>query len=72
MRLLGGVDHRIRDGGGKGRDDEEKVISGEEIEEAVRKIKKGKATGIDEVPGEGWKYGGKEMRDWIEEFCNRA
>lgn len=72
MRLLGGVEHRIRDGEEKGRDDEEKVISGEEIEEAVRKIKEGKAVGIDGVPGEGWKYGGKEVRDWIEEFCNRV
>lgn len=50
---------------------EEKEISREEIREVVRKMKDGKAVGIDEVPGEIWKYGGEEMEEWIGGFATR-
>jgi len=55
MRLLGEVEHRVRERGGRRREDEEEEISREEIKIAIRKIK----------------YGGEEVTDWTGEFCNR-
>lgn len=52
MRLLGGVEHRVREGDGRVREGREKEISKEEIKEAIRKIKDGKAVGVDGIPGE--------------------
>lgn len=75
MRLLGGVEVRVvrGDRGGRGREqvDGEEGISRKEIN-AIRKIKEGKALGVDEIPGEVWKYEGEELEDWIWRFCNRV
>ncbi|XP_011861973.1 PREDICTED: uncharacterized protein LOC105558726, partial [Vollenhovia emeryi] len=72
MRLLGGVDNRITEGeGGKRRDNEEE-ISKEEIKEAINRIKKGKAIGIDGIPGEAWMYAGEETTEWVWSYCNRV
>jgi len=38
---------------------------------AIRKIREGKAAGVDGVPGEVWRYGGEELTEWTGEFCNR-
>jgi len=73
MRLLGRVEGRvvkgmgIREVGGK----EERDIGEEEIKRAIRRLGKGKASGIDGIPGEVWKYGGEEIERWAGEFCNR-
>jgi len=32
---------------------------------------KGKASGIDGIPGDDWKYGGEEIERWVWEFCNK-
>jgi hypothetical protein len=72
MRLLGGVEHRVREGDGKRGEGEEEEISREEIREAINKIKDGKAAGANGVPGEVWKYGGERVTEWIIEFCNRV
>jgi len=41
--------------------------------EVIKKIKDGKAVGVDGVPGKVWKYGrGEKVLDWIVEFCNRV
>jgi len=54
-----GVEKRGREG----REGEEKKreIDREEIREVMKKIKRGKAAGIDEIPAEAWKYGGEEV-----------
>lgn len=44
----------------------------EEIREAIRSLKDGKAAGCDGIPGEVWKYGGEEMMEWGWHFCNRV
>jgi len=51
---------------------EEKEISKEEIRLVIRKMKDGKAAGLDGLPGEVWKYGGEEMIEWIWSFCNKV
>ena len=35
-------------------------------------MKDKKAAGIDEIPNDVWKYGGKEMREWIWVMCNKV
>ena len=35
-------------------------------------MKDKEAAGIDEMPIEVWKYGGKEMREWVWIMCNRV
>lgn len=74
MRLLGGVEVRvIKRGGGEveGREEKEK-IGKEEFRKIIRKLREGKAWGLDGIPREVWKYGGGEMLEkWITEFCNR-
>lgn len=64
MRLLGGVNKRITERKGEERKGHEEEISKEEVKVAFKKIKEGKATGIDGIPGEAWKYGGR--RQWSE------
>lgn len=64
MRLLGGVNKRITERKGEERKGHEEEISKEEVKVAFKKIKEGKATGIDRIPGEALKYGGK--RQWSE------
>jgi len=73
MRLLGGIEGKVVKGtGGEGREGkEEKRISREEVRRAIRKIKEGKACGIDGIPGEVWKFGGNEIENWVWEFSNR-
>ncbi|XP_011859507.1 PREDICTED: putative golgin subfamily A member 6-like protein 6, partial [Vollenhovia emeryi] len=72
MRLLGGVDNRITEGEGGKRKDNEEEISKEEIKEAINRIKKGKAIGIDGIPGEAWMYAGEETTEWVWSYCNRV
>jgi len=71
MGLLGGVEMKAVMGEGrKTRDIEEKEISRKEIKEAMKRIKEGKATGGEGIPGEAWKYGGVEVEEWIWNLCN--
>lgn len=35
----------------------------------IKKIKDGKAIGVDEISGKVWKYGEEKLLDWIIEFC---
>lgn len=72
MRLLGGVENKVIGGGGSRTKGDEEGISRQEIKEAVRSIKDGKAAGLDEIPGEVWKYGGKEIEEWVWNMCNRV
>lgn len=68
MRLLGGIERRVREGKEKERG-EEKEISRKKIREASNKIKDRKAAEIDGVPGEMWKYEREGIIKWTEEFC---
>lgn len=70
MRLLG-VNKRITEGKGEERKGHEEEISKEEVKVIFKKIKEGKATGIDGIPGETWKYGGEKTMKWTWIFCNR-
>lgn len=36
------------------------------------RLKNGKAAGINEIPGEAWKYGGEGLEKWAWKFCNRV
>jgi len=63
MRLLGGLEHRVKEGEGRRREEEEEEISREEIKEAIMKLREGKAAGIDGMPGEVWIYGGEELTE---------
>lgn len=78
MRLLGGVKSREVKEREKGErwlereGDTEGNIEWEEIRRIKDRIKEEKAAGIDEMPGEVWKYGGEEVIEWMREFCNRV
>lgn len=63
MKVLGRVERRVRKGikGERRNSDIEEEISREEVRAAIRKQKAGKASGIDEIPMEMWKYGGEEI-----------
>lgn len=56
------MENKVKKGKGKEErreEDEEEGISKEEIKKVIARIKDGKAAGIDEIPGEVWKYGGR-------------
>lgn len=56
----------------EGEEGEEEEINRDEIGEAIKRIKKGKATGSDGIAGEVWKFGGEELERWLRNFCNRV
>ena len=60
-----------REEGGEEEEEREEEINKGEIREAIKKLKEGKAAGIDEIPNEIWKYGGEEIEEWTWSFCNR-
>jgi len=43
----------------------------EEIKRAIGRLGEGKASGIDRILEEVWKYGDEEIKRWVWEFCNR-
>ncbi|XP_067217103.1 LINE-1 retrotransposable element ORF2 protein [Linepithema humile] len=75
MRLLGGTEGKVVKGGERkkgGEGEEEEEISRKEIKEAIKKLRNGKAMGVDGIPGEAWKYGGEEVEEWVWSWCNRV
>jgi len=83
MGLLGGVERRVilggerKIGGEKGEVDkigevEEIEISGDKIKRAMKRLRDGKAMGLDEIPGEVWKYGGERLERWVRDYCNEV
>lgn len=63
MELLGGVKGRVVKGE-KGRKKEEENEA-EEIREAIKMLKDGKAMETDEIPGKAWRYGRKEVEEYV-------
>ena len=67
MCLLGGVEARVvrgeerMDRESSGRD-EEQVISKEEVRRVVNNLKVGKAGGLDGIPNEVWRWGGRKVK----------
>ncbi|XP_011641707.1 cilia- and flagella-associated protein 251-like [Pogonomyrmex barbatus] len=65
-KLLGGEEVEEERESERGKIKEEKQVERElkteEIAEAVKKLKKGKAAGIDGIPMEAWKYGGGKVK----------
>ncbi|XP_071572942.1 uncharacterized protein [Temnothorax nylanderi] len=75
MKLLGGVEGRVRMGKEGVREEKEGEEEGEislgEMKRVMRKLKDGKAMGRDGIPSEVWKRGGKELEIWAWRFINR-
>lgn len=73
IRLPGGVERRMRRGRKSRREgeeeEEERELGREEVKKILGDLKDGKAMGMDELPNEVWKYGGKEMERWAWEVC---
>jgi len=62
--LLGDVERRVVQGEDRrGRREEEEDLRREEIRGILKKVKDGKALGVDGIPGETWKYGGEGMEE---------
>jgi len=59
-------------GGEKGRVDEEKDISGDEIKRAMKRLRDGKAMGLDGIPRMAWKYEGERLERWVRDYCNKV
>lgn len=57
-------------GKGKRRIDDERKIRREELRRIFGKLKDGKATIVDSISSEIWKYGGQELENW-ERILNR-
>lgn len=57
MGVIEGTKKRMKEEkGSQGKEEEEEVeISKEELNKAIKRLKDGKATGLDEVPAEVWK-----------------
>lgn len=73
MRLLGGMESRIVKGEKRRMTGEEiEEITKEEIKKTATKVKNGKATRLDEIPSEVWKYGEEEIMNWMWGFCNKV
>src|ERR1044072_9868434 len=51
-------------------EDQERNISKEKVEVAIRKVKKGKSTGMDGIYGEMIKEGARELIDWLVRLFN--
>jgi len=47
-----------------------KEIIGEEVKRALKRIKDGKAMGLDGIPEEAWKYSGERLERWVRDYCN--
>lgn len=60
----------IENGGEVVSEDQERNISKEEVEVAVRKVKKGKSAGMDGIYGEMIKEGPRELFDWLVRLFN--
>lgn len=65
MRLLEGVEERMvrRKSSDRIERDEKKDISKVEVRRAIEKLRDDKAAGLDGIPNEMWRYGGKGLRE---------
>lgn len=69
MRLLGGVERRtVKESGDRGeregQRDKEEEIDRREVRKVLGRMKDGKASGIDGIPREVWRYGGEELEGY--------
>lgn len=65
--MLGDVESRVVRGG----EEREKEISKREIKEAMKRLKDGKAVGINETRESMEVRGRRGMEEWVWNFCNR-
>lgn len=74
MRLLGGVDNKVRMGeeGRRRGVGEETEIEREELRRVLKSLKEEKAVGGDSIVNEVWKYGGEGLEECVWKFCNRV
>jgi len=68
------VEKKVINGAERSReeDDEEREIGKEEVKKAIKRIKEGKTSGINGIPGEAGNTGEEELEGWIWEFCNKV
>lgn len=59
-------------GTGVGRVAGERSTSKEEVGKALKKLKMGKAPGVDGICGEMLKYGGEVVLEWVTQMCGIA
>lgn len=73
MGLLGDVWNRVVREYERGSmvEDRKEDINRREMKRTIRRLKDGKAAGIDGLPEEVWRYGGKELERWAEEFLDK-
>ncbi|XP_043266634.1 uncharacterized protein [Venturia canescens] len=72
---LGGVTERrarLGERRREGEDEEETVITTEEVKKAIRKLKDRKAMGEDGIPNEVWKYGGERVVNSLKRMCEKV
>ncbi|XP_018400175.1 PREDICTED: golgin subfamily A member 6-like protein 22 [Cyphomyrmex costatus] len=69
MKTLGGVEERKVEVEGRRRIDraEDEGIGEEEIKNEIRRVKRGKAAGIDQIRNEAWKEGGEKVGERLGE-----
>lgn len=56
----------------KKESEEEKELDEDKIVDAIKKLKLGKASGIDGIPLKIWRYGGIEARRWLVDLLTRT
>jgi len=40
------------------------------VKRALKRIKDGKAMGLDGIPEKAWKYSGERLERWVRDYCN--
>lgn len=73
MGLLGDVWNRVvrEDERESMVEDGKEDINRKEMKRTIRRLKDGKAAGIDGLLGEVWRYGRKKLERWAEEFLDK-
>jgi len=70
--VMEGVEGRVVWGRERSRSEEERELELVKVRKVIRRLRDGKAMGVDEVPNEMWRYGGEEVVRWVWGLCNRV
>ncbi|XP_070519746.1 golgin subfamily A member 6-like protein 22 [Cardiocondyla obscurior] len=71
--VLGGMEWRVGEEVERSKEeDEKKEMEREEFEKVIKKLKKGKAAGSDDIENEIWREGGEEVKEELWEICKRV
>lgn len=64
--------YRKESEGVRGEEDCEEEVEDREIHKAMKRMKKGKAAGVDGIPMEAWLYGGSTIKEGLVEIINQV